>query len=972
MPPARFLPIGRIIRHSAMLVLSAILAAPFVAPIARADSGPAVDLAPRYLRPKPEHTRLWPGLRQDLLVVKFAEGSRVRLRSQRFVSETGAEVEPANDVLAGRSDLTLERLFMRPESILDQERLRAQDLSGRALADLNDYYTVKLANPSAADVVALLDALNALDVVEIAYAEPIPRLASLTHQEVVAGRRARGLPDGPPRARDAHPELGRAPGGAAALVTPDFVSLQDYLEPAPLGVDAFAGWTYAGGRGDGVKIIDVEIGWNWSHEDLKTPFYSTGPVEYSDHGVAVTGEIMGQENGFGITGIAPDVEIGSNSVLETTTADIFNQVAAALDPGDIFVIELHCPGPEATGVGQQGYIALEYWQANFDAIATATARGVICCAAAGNGEVDFDDPIYGGLFDRDVRDSGAILVGAAVGTTRVPEWFTNTGSRVDLHGWGSNVVTTGYGDLYGSSLNQYYTDGFSGTSSATPIVVGSVASLQGAYKALSGGAPLPPGTITEILRATGTPQASGGHIGPRPDLAAAIPALSTMLATLDGTVSDPSLDAPLEGAVVRVAETGARTTAAADGTYSLLLADGTWTVIASRFGSRPDTASVLVTGGGTATQDFVLTAITTRSLRGRVRDGDGYPIAGATVEVLDTPLAPVTTDAVGLYEIPGIPVGFSGVVLATSSGMTPDEGAFTMSFTGRTVNLWLAAPEDFETSGGGFTVSGGQWAVGVPAYGDGPSAHSGTRCWGTNLTGPYDVGLSHILDTPAYDLAGLTNPRARFWHWYAIWGPYDGANISISTNGGASWSVIQPVEGYPDDCIDALPGTGCSPGFTNASGGWVPCVLDLAPYAGQSVRFRFRLEPWDYTDDAGWYLDDFAVYGDETAATGVAETPPEVLRFSLLPAQPNPMRGGTTVRYALPASAEVSLRVYDTTGRLVRVLEEGTEPAGLHQSVWNARNEGGAEVAPGIYFLRLTAREGDTTRVRDQRLVVVR
>ena len=40
--------------------------------------------------------------------------------------------------------------------------------------------------------------------------------------------------------------------------------------------------------------------------------------------------------------------------------------------------------------------------------------------------------------------------GAAPGTPtgRVAEWFTNYGSRMDVHAWGSSIVTTGYGDLY--------------------------------------------------------------------------------------------------------------------------------------------------------------------------------------------------------------------------------------------------------------------------------------------------------------------------------------------------------------------------------------------------------------------------------------------------------------------------------------------------------------------------------------------
>ena len=58
--------------------------------------------------------------------------------------------------------------------------------------------------------------------------------------------------------------------------------------------------------------------------------------------------------------------------------------------------------------------------------------------------------------------------------------FSNYGARVDVQGWGREVTTTGYGDLQGG-LNEdlWYTDHFSGTSSASPVVVGALAANAG-------------------------------------------------------------------------------------------------------------------------------------------------------------------------------------------------------------------------------------------------------------------------------------------------------------------------------------------------------------------------------------------------------------------------------------------------------------------------------------------------------------
>ncbi|MEV7908313.1 S8 family serine peptidase, partial [Streptomyces anulatus] len=70
--------------------------------------------------------------------------------------------------------------------------------------------------------------------------------------------------------------------------------------------------------------------------------------------------------------------------------------------------------------------------------------------------------------------------------------------------------------------NKTYTPFFSGTSSASAIVAGVVADLQGVAKAASG--VLTPSQVRDTLKLTGTAQPVGDphHIGPRPDLHAAI------------------------------------------------------------------------------------------------------------------------------------------------------------------------------------------------------------------------------------------------------------------------------------------------------------------------------------------------------------------------------------------------------------------------------------------------------------------
>ena len=247
---------------------------------------------------------------------------------------------------------------------------------------------------------------------------------------------------------------------------------------------------------------------------------------------------MADRNAFGVTGIIYDADLGMvnacRDVLgpecEYALEDAIDIARANTAPGDIILIEQQTSGPSGPcALPDYPYIPVEYYQVWFDAIQMATADGRIVVEAAGNGGCNLDNAAYGGLFNRAVRDSGAIIVGAgaAPGCTspaRSRLSFSCYGSRLDVQGWGECVVTTGYGDLYaGAGPNEYYTAWFSGTSSASPIVAGAAGSLQSACFA-STGSVLSPATVRQILVDTGTPQdmSVAGHIGPLPDLAVAV------------------------------------------------------------------------------------------------------------------------------------------------------------------------------------------------------------------------------------------------------------------------------------------------------------------------------------------------------------------------------------------------------------------------------------------------------------------
>ncbi|MFN8177175.1 MAG: S8 family serine peptidase [bacterium] len=69
---------------------------------------------------------------------------------------------------------------------------------------------------------------------------------------------------------------------------------------------------------------------------------------------------------------------------------------------------------------------------------------------------------------------------------------------------------------------------------------------------------------------------------------------------------------------------------------------------------------------------------------------------------------------------------------------------------------------------------------------------------------------------------------------------------------------------------------------------------------------------------------------------------------------PNPFTGSTTLRFAVPVRAEVSIRVYDVSGRAVRSLLAQTVEAGEQHVIWDGRDDEGRRVSAGVYFFRLT------------------
>ena len=403
------------------------------------------------------------------LIVIARRDADLRVTREGVTSATGADVSSLVGLLRSEG-ANLERLFGPSE-----ERLRAaagppDSAAGLPAPDLSIYYRVDAPDDRLDE---LTERLREQETVEAAYIKPAAELPDLNDMAPAA--------DEPP------------------VETPDFGDRQLYLGPAPGGIDALFAWTLNGGSGTGVRIVDIEGAWRSTHADL---LQNQGGVvggaqaddlRWRNHGSAVVATFGADRTPFGVTGICPEANVRAISVFGGLgSAAAIRQAADMLDPGDVILIELHRPGPRFTFQNrpdQRGFVAIEWWPDDYEAIVYAVSRGVIVVQAAGNGAEDLDDPLYDvnpgppfgpfpawwqNPYRRNPLDSGAIVVGAGApppgthGRDHGPDGsrlgFSNWGALVDAQGWGREVTAAGYGDLQvGANEDVWYTDRFNVT-----------------------------------------------------------------------------------------------------------------------------------------------------------------------------------------------------------------------------------------------------------------------------------------------------------------------------------------------------------------------------------------------------------------------------------------------------------------------------------------------------------------------------
>lgn len=205
---------------------------------------------------------------------------------------------------------------------------------------------------------------------------------------------------------------------------------------------------------DGNGYIDDVSGWDFYNKEA-TVFDG---IAYDTHGTHVAGIIAAEENGKGISGVAPKVKLLPLKFIHDGagyTSDAIEAIAYAQKLG-VKVMNCSFGGPDNN-------------KALRDAMADAD---ILFITAAGNGGLNIDQsPIYPAAFELD----NVIAVTAINNAGAVPA-YANYGTRVELAAPGDSILSTIPDNGY--SL-------MSGTSMAAPFVAGVAALIKSKYPGMT-------------------------------------------------------------------------------------------------------------------------------------------------------------------------------------------------------------------------------------------------------------------------------------------------------------------------------------------------------------------------------------------------------------------------------------------------------------------------------------------------------
>jgi|GEM_PF-1054858 len=169
--------------------------------------------------------------------------------------------------------------------------------------------------------------------------------------------------------------------------------------------------------------------------------------------------------------------------------------------------------------------------------------------------------------------------------------------------------------------------------------------------------------------------------------------------------------------------------------------------------------------------------------------------------------------------------------------------------------------QDFEGVFPGWTtgvLSGANaWEFGTPAKTILNSAHSTANAWVTGLSQNYGINSDCFVQSPCFDLTGMTEPILSVWLNFSTENNIDGLILEASV-GYAAWARVNGDVGFYNNNSAQPPLPGAK--WSGSSNGWKQYKTTINSFANvPNVRFRFRFASDATTNDEGFAFDDFRI-----------------------------------------------------------------------------------------------------------------
>lgn len=350
-------------------------------------------------------------------------------------------------------------------------------------------------------------------------------------------------------------------------------------------------------------------------------------------------------------------------------------------------------------------------------------------------------------------------------------------------------------------------------------------------------------------------------------------------------------------------------------------------------------------------------------LQGHIELAYGANDSGAIVRIAELGIAD-TTDSTGYFRFDSLWIGTYTVEITRTRYVSQRVESLSITFLD-TINLNITLyPElyssNFELDCGDLIPippdSGWQWGVvpdTIPPFG----AFSGSRVWGTILNGRYANNANWKLDLRTA-LYTVMHPALVVWMWYSFSGEYggllyDGGNVKISVDDGATFEVVEPIDGYDGVVAPHNVFLRNQPAFGGLYNGnfWHQRIFDLTRYAGRPVIIRFEIGTDNVGTSWGWYLDDLII--TEYTSIEKESRTPNKFEFS---AFPNPFNESVVFNILTPYNTDGKLEIFNSLGELVFSIDGLKLYCGINKISWNTKNNH-KNLPSGVYFARLVTKE---------------